>query len=167
MRKRNLFVPNKLAYTRHQELPEVGCILCAIAQGDPQVTNLVVGQADGFIASLNLYPYNPGHLIVFPERHVLDIRELSDQETLRFLSLTKICMEVLDELYQPQGYNLGCNIGAVSGASIIHLHQHVVPRYPKELGLIDIIGGARVIVEDPTATREKLISAFKERGMRP
>jgi ATP adenylyltransferase len=127
----------------------------------------VVGQADGFIASLNLYPYNPGHLIVFPERHVLDIRELSDQETLRFLSLTKICMEVLDKLYQPQGYNLGCNIGAVSGASIIHLHQHIVPRYPRELGLIDIIGGARVIVEDPTATREKLISAFEERGMRP
>jgi ATP adenylyltransferase len=167
MKKRNLFVPNKLDYTRHQQSSETDCILCAIVRGEPQVTNLVVGRLEGFLASLNLYPYNPGHLIVFPERHLLDIRELSDREILDCFSLVKICMEVLDKLYQPQGYNLGCNIGAVSGASITHLHQHVVPRYPRELGLIDIIGGARVIVEDPTTTREKLISAFQERGLKP
>lgn len=164
MCRRNLFIPDKMAYTKGKDRPEGECILCAIAEDDPQVSNLVVGRRDGFIVSLNLYPYNPGHLMVFPEEHLEDLRQLSEERLCTMFSLTRMCMDVLDELYQPKGYNLGFNIGRSSGASILHLHQHIVPRYSRELGLIDVISGTRVIVEDPIITKEKLFAAFKERG---
>ncbi|MDI6792662.1 MAG: HIT domain-containing protein [bacterium] len=136
------------------------CILCAVANNDERVERLVVYKEAGFIVSLNLHPYSPGHLIIFPERHVLDIREISDEEGLKLHQLSQLSLDVLGEIYQPHGFNLGYNIGRPSGASLEHLHFHIVPRYGNEIGFLDVINGARVIVEDPVKTREKLKEAF-------
>ena len=156
----NLFVPNKLAYVKGKARPEVDCILCAIIEGNDQVDRLEVYQSALFTVSLNLYPYTPGHLLIFPKRHLVDVRQLTEAEVLELHTVQRSCLEILDGVYQPHGYNVGYNIGGASGASIEHLHVHIVPRYPRELGFIDVIGGARIIVEDPKVTQQKLRQAF-------
>jgi ATP adenylyltransferase len=158
--KRHLFVPDKRDYIKNQRRPGVSCILCAILADDPKVQRLMIWQDDLISVSANLYPYNAGHLLVFPLRHIVDPRELTAAETLRWFEVMKRCLRVLDALYEPSGYNIGCNIGEASGASIDHLHQHIVPRYPKELGFVDITAGAKIIIEDPATTMERLREGF-------
>jgi len=160
--RQNLFVPNKMPYAKGKNRPDVTCILCAIVKKDEKVERLEVHRTELFTISLNLYPYSPGHLLIFPNRHVLDMRELTSEEVLRLHELQCLCFEVLTHAYQPRGYNGGYNMGDASGASIPHLHLHVVPRYPRELGFIDVIGGARIIIEDPNATQGKLLQIFQE-----
>jgi ATP adenylyltransferase len=101
--------------------------------------------------------------MIFPKRHVVDVRELKEGEVLEIHRLAKMSLDILDELYKPSGYNLGYNIGSFSGASIEHIHLHIVPRYRNELGFIDIIGGSKIIVEEPSLTKEKLWEAFGKR----
>ena len=100
--------------------------------------------------------------MIFPNRHIVDKRELRSDEVLHLHELECISFEVLTRAYQPRGFNVGYNMGESSGASIPHLHLHVVPRYPRELGFMDVIGGARIIIEDPIVTQEKLVKIFQE-----
>lgn len=160
--RQNLFVPNKMGYARGENRPDVPCILCAIVQNDEKVERLEVHRTQFWTISLNLYPYSPGHLLIFPNRHVLDVRELNTEEVIALHELQCLSVEVLARVYQPRGYNVGYNMGEASGASIAHLHLHVVPRYPRELGFVDVISGARIIIEDPSVTQEKLAQAFAE-----
>jgi ATP adenylyltransferase len=157
----HLFVPTKLdGYLRNK--PKVECILCAVRDNNPDVVRLVVHRDKNFIISLNLYPYNPGHVMIFPNRHIEDIRALSNGEAMEIHKLTLITLGVLDKLYAPAGYNIGYNMGNVAGASIEHLHLHIVPRYKNELGIVDILSGSKIIVEDPNKTLEKLKIAYAE-----
>jgi ATP adenylyltransferase len=149
---------DKLGYVRGAR-PE-GCILCLVAAGSAEVDKLVVHESGSFFVSLNLYPYNPGHLLVFPRRHVVDIRELSVEERTELDALTDRCLEVLDETFQPSAYNIGYNMGLPAGASIEHLHLHIIPRYPREIGIAELIGGARVLVQDPRETQARLKESF-------
>jgi ATP adenylyltransferase len=158
----HLFVPNKMGYVKGQK-PRVDCILCAILRGEPGVMDLLVHQTPRFAISLNLYPYNSGHLMIFPTRHIHDPRDLNKEEILELHELQNMALDILQELYEPHGFNLGFNIGKSSGQSINHLHLHIVPRYPSEIGFIDIIGGAKIIVEDPVISQQKISKAFKER----
>lgn len=160
--RHNLFVPNKMPYAKGKNRSNVDCILCAIVEKDEKVERLEVHRTKLFTISLNLYPYSPGHLLIFPNRHIFDARELRSDEVLHFHELQCLSFEVLLHAYQPRGFNVGYNMGESSGASIPHLHLHVVPRYPRELGFMDIIGGARIIIEDPNATQEKLLKIFQE-----
>src|SRR5688572_5431180 len=160
--KDRLFVPGKLEYSRGSR-PDVACILCAVAEGSDAVTRLEVHRTPLWVVSLNKYPYNAGHLFLFPSRHVNHLRDLTEEEVAEVHGMQLRCMEVLDELYQPHGYNIGTNLGDAGGASIEHLHIHVVPRYRRELGFMDLIGGARIVVEDPVLTRTKVREAFGRR----
>jgi len=160
MFRKNLFVPGKWNYIRGKKPRVVDCILCGVLNKDSRVENLLVWEDDVSAVSVNLYPYNAGHLLIFPKRHILYPRQLTEEETMRLNSITKKSLDILDELYQPEGYNIGYNIGEASGASIRHLHLHMVPRYPKELGFVDVIGGTKIIIEDPAQTMEKLKKAF-------
>ena len=160
--RENLFVPNKMSYAKGKNRPDVECILCAIIENDDRVERLEVHRTELFTISLNLYPYSPGHLLLFPNRHIVDKRELRSDEVLHLHELEGLSFEVLTRAYQPRGFNVGYNMGESSGASIPHLHLHVVPRYPRELGFMDVIGGARIIIEDPIVTQEKLVKIFQE-----
>ncbi len=157
--EKNNIVRNKLAYAKGAR-PPVDCILCAVAREDPLVDNLVVYKQEGYFVTLNLFPYNPGHLMVVPEKHYEDVRELSDREALEIHRLQGVSLRVLDDAYRPGGYNMGYNLGRASGASIPHLHLQIVPRYQTELGFFDILSDSRVIVEEPRVTMEKLRAAF-------
>lgn len=153
---------DKLGYVKGGR-PE-GCILCLVAAGSAEVENLVVRESESFLVSLNLYPYNPGHLIVFPRRHIVDIRGLSGEERRELDGLIDLCLGVLDEALKPAAYNIGFNMGLSAGASIDHLHMHVIPRYPREIGIAELIAGARVLVQDPRETKDLLKAAFARRA---
>jgi ATP adenylyltransferase len=112
------------------------------------------------MVSLNLYPYNPGHLIVFPRRHVNDLRQLSADERADIDAVSRLCLDVLDSTHGPAGYNIGYNMGLVAGASIDHLHLHIIPRYPREIGITELLAGRRVLVQDPLETQRLLKAAF-------
>ncbi|MDR2072782.1 MAG: HIT domain-containing protein [Spirochaetaceae bacterium] len=148
----------KLAYLRTPKAK--GCILCSLRDGSPGVTDTVVYRTEHTAVSLNLYPYNPGHLLIFPLRHVEDIRELHREERESLNAAVDRALTILDSLYTPSGYNLGFNMGLEAGASIQHLHMHLIPRYPRELGIAELLGGKRVLVEDINRTRERLLAAF-------
>jgi ATP adenylyltransferase len=157
--REHLFVPTKMEYVNGKR-PAVECILCEIASDRDTVDRLEVYRGDHFLVSLNLHPYNPGHLMVFPRRHVLHPGEFRTEEVAELHQLQLRCLEVLGALYRAQGFNVGYNLGKASGASIAHYHLHIVPRYERELGFMDIIGGAKIMVEDPIRTRDRLREAF-------
>lgn len=159
--RKNLFVPGKLKYARGERRSDVECILCAIVEESNKVKRLEVHRSGLFVITLNLYPYTPGHLMVFPKRHITDPRMLNSEEVSELHEIQSLCLNVLESVYAPHGFNIGYNIGEASGASIAHLHLHIVPRYRREIGFIDIIAGAKVIVEDPNVSLARLREAFR------
>jgi ATP adenylyltransferase len=145
---------DKLPYVRGGR--PAGCILCLVRDRSPEVPDLSIWRDELFIASVNLYPYNPGHLLVYPVRHIEDVREYTPAESERLAQLQRALLDLLDRCYAPCGYNLGYNMGRAAGASIGHLHLHIIPRYPHETGIADLIAGRRVLVEDPRRTAATL-----------
>ncbi len=141
-----------------------GCILCLVSSGSVDVVQLVVHETDSVVVSLNLYPYNPGHLILFPKRHLHDIRDLSETERLEMDRLTRLSLDVLDSTHRPGGYNIGYNMGPVAGASIEHIHLHIIPRYPREIGISELLAGKRVLVQDVHETKRILSEAFGKKS---
>ncbi len=153
-----LFNFNKIGYLQGRR-PK-GCILCLVRDDSKEVEKLVVDETEHFIVSINLYPYNPGHLIVFPKRHLVDIREYTDDEERELDRLVKTCLKALDKFGSPSAYNIGYNMGLSAGASIEHLHMHIIPRYPREIGIVELIAGSRVLVQDPKDTLLQLREIF-------
>ena len=144
----------KMSYVKGRR--PAGCILCLARDRSPDVMDLSIWRDELFVASVNLYPYNPGHLLVYPLRHVEDLRELTGEEEGRLAGLQRWLLEILDRACSPHAYNIGYNMGAAAGASISHLHLHIIPRYPRETGIADLIAGRRVLVEDPRETTRRL-----------
>jgi ATP adenylyltransferase len=144
---------DKLAYIR---VKKGGCILCGLVKKNPATAELTVYHDSVFVVSLNLYPYNPGHLLIFPRKHMEDIRQFTREETSRLNELTNYFLDILDYTHKPRAYNIGYNMGLPAGASIKHIHLHIIPRYPNEVGISDLIAGKRVLVENPLDTARKL-----------
>ncbi len=155
-----LFSFNKIAYLKGKR--PSGCILCLVKDNSPEVDKLIVHESDHFIVSINLYPYNPGHLLIFPKRHITDIRAYTDKEKAEIDQLLPLCLDALDRYGKPSAYNIGYNMGLSAGASIEHLHLHIIPRYPREIGIAELIGGSRVLVQDPKDTLSQLRGIFSE-----
>ena len=158
--KKQLYIPNKRDYILGKDKPNVSCILCSVLEDHPDVTNLLIWKNSKIAVCANLYPYNAGHLLIFPFRHIKDPRELEQDEIIAMHKALNFSMEKLEEIYHPSGFNIGFNVGEASGASIEHLHQHIVPRYSRELGFVDITSGSKIIIEDPNTTLEKMRDAF-------
>ena len=159
--KKHLFIPSKVDYVRG-ERPQVNCILCAIIAHDKKVVDSGIFQTPLMTVALNLYPYNPGHLMIFPNRHIENMEELSHNEVIEMHRLTILAMKILKKDYEPKGFNIGYNMGESAGASIKHLHRHIVPRYNNELGFVDILSGSKIFVEDPKCSLVKLKQSFQE-----
>jgi ATP adenylyltransferase len=145
---------SKLAYIKNKKSSE--CILCNIAKHKISEPDLTVFRDDLFIVSLNLYPYNPGHILIFPKKHIEDVRQYNKKENERLTGLTHYFLDILDYTHNPNAYNIGYNMGLIAGASIKHLHLHIIPRYPHEVGIADLIAGKRVLVENPLVTVNKI-----------
>lgn len=156
----HLFSTEKIKYISGDK-PDVECILCAIRERRPEVKTLEVYRSERFIISLNLYPYNPGHLMVFPSRHIEKLHELGDDEVMEFHRMTSDSVRALEEEFNPSGFNIGFNLGKNSGASISHIHQHIVPRYNNEVGFLDVLSGTRVVVVEPGEVLKRLTLRLK------
>ena len=139
-----------------------GCIFCMIRDRDPAVIDLSVYRDDLFVVSVNLYPYNPGHLLFFPTRHVVDVRKYTHAEEQRLNELIRHFLDIGDMVHHPAGYNIGYNMGHSAGASIDHLHLHLIPRYPHETGISDLLAGKRVLVEEPRETARRIREAVEQ-----
>jgi len=126
--------------------PAKGCVFCKVAKGDRSVPSKVLYKGERFMVILNIYPYNAGHLQVLPVRHVKEIGELDDTELSAMFVLVKRCTLMLKEALQPLGFNIGINQGGdAAGGSIEHLHIHIVPRYRRDFGFMEIIGGTKCL----------------------
>jgi ATP adenylyltransferase len=145
-----------LDYVQGKSKPNVDCILCAVRDNDERVVKLKIYDDEYIFISLNLYPYNPGHLMIIPNRHITSFVEVTREEIIHINRTIQGIQLLLDDLYNPKGYNIGINQGIIAGASIEHLHIHIVPRYGAELGYIDIVGKTRIVVEGLDSVKQKL-----------
>lgn len=154
-----IWMPERMAYIKGEG--KDGCPFCEIPTLDDDDA-LVVARAPAVYVVLNLYPYNSGHLMVCPYRHVSDYTELDDAETTEIASLTKAAMRTTRAVSGAHGFNVGMNQGAVAGAGIAaHLHQHVVPRWGGDQNFMPIIGRTRTLAQLLTDTRALLAEAWK------
>lgn len=159
--REHLLAANKLNYVMGQR-PDVACILCAVVERNDAVTSLEVYRDDFFVVSVNLYPYNSGHVLIFPCRHVIWPGELSEAEALHLHHLQQQTITLLQKLYSPRGFNLGYNLGDGGGGSIPHLHLHIVPRFHNELGFMTTVAGTHIAVESASQMANKIAAAFAE-----
>jgi ATP adenylyltransferase len=160
-----LYTPHRLAYLQGEGKPATGdsgeqCPFCR-APGLPADEGLVVARGEAAFVVLNLFPYNAGHLLVCPYRHVADYTDLTDAEVAEIGALTQRGMRVVRAVSGAQGFNIGMNQGAVSGAGIAgHLHQHIVPRWGGDSNFMPIIAGTKVIPQLLADTRSLLATAW-------
>ena len=154
-----LFNTEKIEYVNGKK-PDVPCILCALKDHVEGVQSLELYRTELSIVTINLYPFNPGHLMIYPTRHIEDITELTPEEAVDIHALTIKTIKILRSEFKPSGFNIGYNIGNGSGASIAHIHQHIVPRFNNEIGFIDVLSGTRVFVVDPVLLMERLKKRF-------
>ncbi len=158
-----LWTPHRMAYVsgeRPSRTAGDGCPFCE-APGKEDAEGLVVHRGEHCYAVLNLFPYNPGHLLVCPYRHVSLYVDLTDEETAEFTSMTKAAIRALEAASRPMGYNLGMNQGEVAGAGVAaHLHQHVVPRWGGDANFLPIVGRTKALPALLEDTRQRLAEAW-------
>ncbi len=159
-----LWTPHRLAYIKDANKPESddddACPFCAIpAMSDED--GLIVHRGILAYAVLNLYPYNPGHLLICPYRHIADYTDLGEDEAAEVAALTKDAMHAVRKASAAHGFNIGMNQGHVAGAGIAeHLHQHVVPRWGGDTNFMPVVGQTKVLPQLLQETRAVLVDAW-------
>jgi len=161
-----LWTPHRILYIKGENRPEseeeADCPFCRIPKLDDD-EGLVVRRGEVAYAVLNLYPYNAGHLLICPFRHVADYTDLTDDETAEVALLTKQAMTAMRSLTNPHGFNLGANQGNIAGAGIAaHFHQHVVPRWGGDSNFLPVIGRTKTMPQLLSETRVLLAEAWAD-----
>jgi ATP adenylyltransferase len=156
-----LWSPWRLAYvTGASGGDEIPCIFCDAA--DPQRQDLILARGKLCYAVLNLYPYNSGHLMVAPNRHVASLAATTPEERDDLMRLTRHAEMALTEVYRPQGINIGVNLGRPAGAGVLdHLHVHLVPRWNGDTNFMTVVGEKRVLPEDLQESAKRLRPVFE------
>ncbi|GAU66110.1 putative hydrolase [Streptomyces sp. NBRC 110611] len=159
-----LWTPHRMAYIQGENKPTGpgadGCPFCVI-QAKSDEDGLIIARGEKVYAVLNLYPYNGGHLMVVPYRHIADYTELDPGETSELAEFTKQAMTALRSASGAHGFNIGLNQGSVAGAGIAaHLHQHIVPRWGGDTNFLPVIGHTKVLPQLLADTRAMLAEAW-------
>ena len=153
-----IWMPERMAYIKGEG--KQGCAFCDIPTMSDE-DGLVVARGEHVYVVLNLYPYNSGHVMVVPFRHVADYTELTDGETDELAAYTKRSMQTLRDASGAQGFNIGMNQGSVAGAGIApHLHQHVVPRWGGDTNFMPVVARTKVLPQLLRETRDMLAEAW-------
>jgi ATP adenylyltransferase len=160
-----LWAPHRMAYLSGENRPlgdnDVECPFCSIPKRS-DVDALIVARGLEVYAVLNLYPYNPGHLLICTFRHVADLTDLTSSERNEMSYFTAKAMRALRVASSPAGFNLGVNQGALSGAGVAeHIHQHVIPRWSGDANFMPLIGQTKVLPKLLVETRDEIASAWR------
>jgi ATP adenylyltransferase len=156
-----LYTPHRMEYLRG-ETGDGSCPFCVATDLIGDESDLVCFRGENAYVVLNLFPYNAGHLLICPYRHVATYTDLEAEEVAEIGSLTQQAMRTLRAVSNAQGFNIGMNQGSISGAGIAdHLHQHVVPRWGGDTNFMPIIGGTKVLPQLLADTRQLLADSWE------
>jgi ATP adenylyltransferase len=157
-----LWAPWRMAYIKNARKP-AKCIFCVKPKERRDARNLLLHRGRHGFVMMNLFPYNSGHLLVAPSAHVKSLEQLSDEVALDLLALTNLSLKVLQAEIKPEGFNIGVNLGRVSGAGIEgHVHLHIVPRWNGDTNFMPLFAETRVMPEHLQATYRKLLVRFSK-----
>ena len=152
---------------RDEDSGDSGCPLCTAYQVGNDAERLVLRRGEHAYVLMNLYPYNPGHLMVVPYDHTADFEALPAHTAAEMIGLGQTCTRILTDAMRPHGFNLGMNLGRVAGAGLDeHLHLHVVPRWNGDTNFLPLIGGVKLIPEAIDDTYAALQPYFDEQVKR-
>ncbi len=160
---RQLWAPWRMAYLQSDKEAEGGgCLFCHKIQADDAAEQILYRGEHCYI-TLNRYPYNTGHLLIVPYRHVDRLDALDEVSAAELVLLTQAALRVLEVVYHPQGFNMGINQGRAAGAGVAeHLHLHVVPRWSGDANYMTTIAETRVMPETLAQTYERLLPHFRK-----
>jgi ATP adenylyltransferase len=162
LRVKQLWAPWRMAYVSSGPDAEAGrCFLCDAAAGTGVEGSLVVARDELTLTLLNRYPYSSGHLMVVPLRHAPDLVSLTADEGSAMFAATQRALAALTEAMHPGGYNIGINQGSVAGASVEHVHLHVVPRWGGDTNFMPVLADVKVLPEHLEATAASLRASFE------
>jgi ATP adenylyltransferase len=140
-----------------------GCVFCLIQELQDGEESLIAFRGKLSFVVLNRYPYTSGHLMVVPYKHISTLEEVAPETRSEMMELTACSMTVLRTIYNPQGFNMGANIGEAAGAGIKdHVHIHIVPRWAGDTNFMSTVGAARVLPESLEATYHRVKKGFEE-----
>ena len=157
-----LWAPWRIEYILGKK--EKYCIFCAGEDRSKDKERLILYVGEHSIVLMNKFPYNNGHLLVAPKRHIAELAHMNEEEAKEVFDMLKYSVSVLKEVMKPDGFNIGLNLGKVAGAGIEqHLHFHIVPRWNGDTNFMTVLGEVRVIPEHIKQTYEKLLPYFQNK----
>jgi len=161
MERRILWAPWRGEYVGGKKEP--GCIFCPPKEPLPPEVRPIIYQDELVMVMLNKFPYNTGHLLVSPIRHVAEIEDLTEEEMLALMKMTKECLRILKEVLKPDGFNVGFNLGKVAGAGYPeHLHLQIVPRWEGDVNFLTILEDLRLASQHYLKVYEMLKPHFEK-----
>ncbi|MEN6521916.1 MAG: HIT domain-containing protein [Armatimonadota bacterium] len=156
-----IWAPWRVQYIMAEK--EDGCIFCDKPKQNKDKENYILHRGEHALIMLNAYPYNNGHLMVAPYRHVADISDLTDDELLSIMHLVSLGKQALAKTFSPDGYNIGINMGKTAGAGIAdHIHVHIVPRWNGDTNFMPVIADTKVMPQALSHTFDQISEAISK-----
>lgn len=165
-----LYTPWRMQYVTTAKKKVEGCVFCAKLDDGPEFDgeNFIVYRGETAFVVMNIYPYNTGHLMVLPYDHVAKLSDLTSTTQTEMMLLTTHFTDLLDQLMNPDGFNIGLNLGRVAGAGVdSHLHMHIVPRWGGDHNFMSVIGETRVLPETLDDTYDRIMTLTKNQPPDP
>jgi len=160
----HLWSPWRMEYIDNPDKEE-GCVFCNAQAKEDGAENLIAYRGERAYVILNRYPYTSGHLMAIPFEHVSNLEELDSETRAEMMELTSRCTTILKNIYRPQGFNVGVNIGEAAGAGVLgHVHIHIVPRWKGDTNFMSSVGQTRVLPEALEDTYQRVKNVFQENG---
>jgi len=156
-----LWAPWRMKYIRSCS-KDSECFLCRALSEDKDEENLILLRGEKSFIIMNRYPYNNGHLMIAPKRHVGDLLQLNDGELIEMIKMIKLAVKALKSEYNPDGFNIGLNLGRAAGAGLEdHLHMHIIPRWVGDTNFMPLISETKTIPELLTESYSRLKKYFE------
>ncbi len=157
---KQVWAPWRMEYIEQDKSGE--CIFCVLPKANEDKKNFILHKGDTCFVIMNVYPYNTGHLMVSPYRHLACITQMDEKENTELNRLTHKCVEILRTVKSPEGFNIGVNLGKAGGAGFDeHIHMHIVPRWIGDTNYMPVLADTKVHPEHLKATYDKLSPPFK------
>ncbi len=154
-----IFAPWRIEYIKMEK--KEGCIFCELPKENEDEKNLILHRGKHAFVIMNNYPYNPGHVMVAPYRHVGAWEDLNDEEVLDINALVSLMIRAIKNAMNPHGFNIGINLGRVAGAGIVdHVHVHIVPRWDGDTNFMPVLADTKVIPQAMNETYSELKKAL-------